>query len=183
MTVLHTYFLGLAAIGYDALWGTLIKSGTAKAIAAVKATGTLPDGNILRQIYTGLPSIDRLLISPVIFYDGLMRQRNPIFRSLLVGLFCTMQTTSFCIISAGWLHKSPRWWIIMYVLDIISNIQIMLTDFREPIFWGWLIRATVLHLSIRFTSLSMRIKLHQPPIAIVLLPCHPQTQRHCYIQQ
>jgi hypothetical protein len=110
---LHTFFLGLTAIGYDTLWGKIIQNGTAKAIGAVKAAGTLPDGSTLRHIYTALPSIDRLLISPVIFYDGLMRDRNPTFRSLLVSLFSTMQMTSFCMISAGWIYGSPRWLTVM----------------------------------------------------------------------
>jgi hypothetical protein len=113
MTFLHTCFLGLTVIGYEALWGTLIRNGTAKAIGAVKAAGTLPDGSILQQVYTAVPFVDRLLVSPVIFYDGLMRERDPTFRSLLVSLFSTMQTTSFCMISVGWIYGSPRWWTIM----------------------------------------------------------------------
>jgi len=113
MVYMHTFFLGLTAIGHDALWGTMVRNGTAKAIGAIKVAGTLPDGNVLRHVYTALPWIDRLLISPVIFYDGLMRDRNPTFRSLLVSLFCTMQTTSFCIISAGWFYGFPRWYTIM----------------------------------------------------------------------
>lgn len=118
---MHTFFLGLTSVGYDALWGQLIRNGTAKAIGAVKAAGTLPDGNVLRQVYTALPAIDRLLISPVIFYDGLMCDRNPTFRALLVSLFCTMQTTSFCMVSAAWTSGFPRWWAIMYASDRICS--------------------------------------------------------------
>ncbi|TQV97791.1 zn 2cys6 transcription factor [Cordyceps javanica] len=117
--VMHTYFLGLTAVGYDALWGSLVRNGTAQAIGAVKAAGTLPDGSPLRLVYTAWPAIDRLLISPVIFYDALMRDHNPTFRSLLVSLFCTMQTTSFCMVAAGWAWGFPRWATIL-----------------GPLFWG-----------------------------------------------
>lgn len=113
MTLLHTFFLGFAAVGYDVLWGKFIRNGTAKAIGSIKDSGFLPDGNVLRQVYTTFPSIDRLLISPVLFYDGLMCERDPTYRSLLVSLFSTMQTTSFCMISTGWIYGFPRWRTIM----------------------------------------------------------------------
>ncbi|EGX95951.1 hypothetical protein CCM_00605 [Cordyceps militaris CM01] len=108
---MHTFFLGPTAVGYDALWGSLVRNGTAKAIGAVKAAGTLPDGSPLRLVYTALPGIDKLLISPVIFYDALMRDQNPTFRSLL--------TTSFCMVAAGWIFGLPRWGTIL-----------------GPLFWG-----------------------------------------------
>ncbi|EFZ03792.2 hypothetical protein MAA_00866 [Metarhizium robertsii ARSEF 23] len=111
---MHTYFVGLAAVGYDALWGSLVKNGTATAFGAVKASGTLPDGNLLQKVYTKIPFLDQFLLSPVIFYDALLRDRNPVYRSLLVSLFSTMQTTAFCTIAHGWLGGSPRlWWNII----------------------------------------------------------------------
>jgi hypothetical protein len=123
MMYMHTFFLGLTTLGYDALWGNLIRNGTAKTIGAIKAAGTLPDGNILRQTYTTLPWIDRLLIAPVIFYDGLMREQNPTFRSLLVSLFCTMQTTSFCMVAAGWIYGFPRWRTVLYVFHPVISVS------------------------------------------------------------
>ncbi|KAF4509359.1 hypothetical protein G6O67_003537 [Ophiocordyceps sinensis] len=96
--LMHTYFLGLAAVGYDALWGSMVRNGTAQAIGAVKTSGLLPDGSPLRN---PVPSLFRLLASPVIFYDSLTRDGNPVHRSLLVSLFSTMQTTAFCIVAGG----------------------------------------------------------------------------------
>lgn len=99
---LSTYFLGLTMVGFDALWGSMTRSGAAVAIGNVKASGVLSSGGTLLRSYTGLASVDKLLLSPVIFYDSLMHNHSPVYRALLVSLFGTMQTTSFCMLVNGW---------------------------------------------------------------------------------
>lgn len=110
---LHTYFLGLTFVGYDALWGSMARNGVAQAIGAVKLAGVLPDGNKLRRIYTGVTSIDNMLLSPVVFYDGLMRARNPTYRAMLLSVFSTMQSTSFCMLLTSWKHGGLSKWSLV----------------------------------------------------------------------
>ncbi|KJZ77790.1 hypothetical protein HIM_02967 [Hirsutella minnesotensis 3608] len=102
--LMHTYFLGLATVGFDALWGLMTRNGTAQALGTVKASGILPDGSPLNRVYTFIPSLDKFLLSPVIFYDALMCHSSPTYRSLLVSLFGTMQTTAFCMIVNSFRH-------------------------------------------------------------------------------
>ncbi|TLD10482.1 hypothetical protein PgNI_06634 [Pyricularia grisea] len=98
---LHLYFLGLTAIGFDSLWGQMVRNGTAQAIGQAKSTGVLASGAVLRSVYTGLPAVDRLLHAPVIFYDSLTHGRDPAYRALLVALFSSMQTISFSQLVLG----------------------------------------------------------------------------------
>ncbi|KAK1977529.1 hypothetical protein LZ30DRAFT_664841 [Colletotrichum cereale] len=109
-TYAHLYYLGLTAVGFDALWGVMVRNGTAQAIGQANITGVLPCGEALRRSYTGVAVVDRLLLSPVIFYDGMTHHRHPTQRALLVALFSTMQTTSFTMIVNGIRHsRHPLW--------------------------------------------------------------------------
>ncbi|KAI0406742.1 hypothetical protein F4802DRAFT_557372 [Xylaria palmicola] len=111
--IMHTYFLGLTAIGFDALWGSMVRNGTAKAIGTAKASGVLPSGSPLQRAYTGIPRLDAFLQSPVIFYDALTHSQNPVYRALLIGLFTTMQSTSVCMLVSGWTDGSRSAWAIL----------------------------------------------------------------------
>ncbi|KAK3934591.1 hypothetical protein QBC46DRAFT_368113 [Diplogelasinospora grovesii] len=106
-------------MGFDALWGSALRNGTAQAIGLTKTSGILPSGSPLRPIYTGIPSLDRFLLSPVIFYDALMYERSPVYRSLLVSLFSTMQATAFCMIIGSSRNGRLSKWSIL-----------------ESMFWG-----------------------------------------------
>ncbi|KAI1171813.1 hypothetical protein F4777DRAFT_31557 [Nemania sp. FL0916] len=110
---MHLYFLGLTVVGFDVLWGSMVRNGTAKAIGVSKSTGILPSGSPLIRTYTGIPALDAFLQSPVIFYDALEHGQNPVYKSLLVGVFTTMQSTSVCMLVNGWKngHRSP-WAVI-----------------------------------------------------------------------
>ncbi|KAI1827690.1 hypothetical protein F4861DRAFT_492197, partial [Xylaria intraflava] len=117
---MHLYFLGLTAVGFDVLWGSMIRNGTAKAIGIAKSTGILPSGSPLTRVYTGIPAVDAFLQSPVIFYDALEHAQNPVYKSLLVGVFTTMQSTSVCmLVNSGWRGRRRSAWAIL-----------------ENIFWG-----------------------------------------------
>jgi len=106
----HLYYLGLTAVGFDALWGVMVRNGTAQAIGQANMTGVLPCGEVLRRSYTGVAVIDRFLLSPVIFYDAMTHRRHPTQRALLVALFSTMQNTSFTMIVNGVRHsQNPLW--------------------------------------------------------------------------
>ncbi|KAL2203580.1 hypothetical protein CC79DRAFT_1359670 [Sarocladium strictum] len=94
----NVYFLGLSAGGFDSLWGTLRRTGAAQALGTIKATGTLPSGDQLIKAYTGVSWLDKLLLSPVIFYDSLMYTRHPVHRALLVSVFSSMQATGFAML-------------------------------------------------------------------------------------
>jgi hypothetical protein len=109
--ILSVYFLGLAAVGFDALWGNMLRNGAAGALRDIRASGILPSGDALQTHYTGLASLDRSLIGPVIFYDTLMYQQSAVHRYLLVSVFSTMQATSFGIlVSLQTWSIGKRWW-------------------------------------------------------------------------
>ncbi|OQE09763.1 hypothetical protein PENVUL_c005G06284 [Penicillium vulpinum] len=97
----HTYFLGLAAYGFNALWGSMMRNGAVQAIGAIKSTGILPSGDSLTTNMTGVPLFDGFLLSPVIFYDALMYERHPVHRSLLVSVFTSMQATAIGMLVNG----------------------------------------------------------------------------------
>lgn len=112
----HTYFLGLAAYGFDALWGSMMRNGAVQAIGAIKSTGILPSGDSLVTNMTGVPSLDGFLLSPVIFYDTLMYERHPVHRSLLVSLFTSMQATAIGMLINGInIDKNVNIWSLLYV--------------------------------------------------------------------
>ncbi|KAA6416222.1 MAG: hypothetical protein FRX48_00942 [Lasallia pustulata] len=106
----HTYFLGLSAVGFNYLWGELIRNGAAQAIGAVRRGGVFPDGTIVRRTFTGLPGLDSYVLSPVIFYDGVTNGQNLAHRLLLVSLFSTMQSTSVCMLASGWRKGRRKWY-------------------------------------------------------------------------
>lgn len=105
----NVYFLGLSAAGFDSLWGTLMRTGAAQALGAIKATGVLPSGDRLITTYTGISWLDKLCISPVIFYDSLMYTRHPMHRALLVSVFSSMQATGFAVLVNGVERGSLTW--------------------------------------------------------------------------
>ena len=111
----RTYFLGLSAVGFNYLWGELIRSGAAQAIVAVKDGGVFPDGTTLRRTFTGLSKLDGYVLSPVIFYYGVTNGQNPAHRLMLVSLFSTMQSTSVCMLISGWRRGRRKWWSTLYV--------------------------------------------------------------------
>ncbi|KAI2628550.1 hypothetical protein GGR54DRAFT_349721 [Hypoxylon sp. NC1633] len=116
---MHTYFIGLTAVGLDVLWGSMIRNGTAQAIGASKSQGVMPHGSLLRRTFTGIGPLDRFLLSPVVFYDALTHDGNPVYRSLLLSVFSTMQTTSFSMMVLGWHNGARSKWAIL-----------------EHLFWG-----------------------------------------------
>ncbi|KAK1855299.1 zn 2cys6 transcription factor [Colletotrichum chrysophilum] len=99
---MHTYFLGLSLVGYDALWGRMIRSGVAGSVGSVKRTGTFPNGDVLRTSFTGISGFDRFLVPAVIFYNNILGNGSSADRMLLVSLFTTMQTVSHCMLVLGW---------------------------------------------------------------------------------
>lgn len=107
---MHTYFLGLSLVGYDSLWGRMIRSGVAGAVGAIKRTSTFPNGDQLRSSFTGLTSFDRFLVPAVIFYNNILSNRSSADRMLLISLFTTMQTVSHCMIVLGWSKSRRPWW-------------------------------------------------------------------------
>ncbi|KAK1710884.1 uncharacterized protein BDZ83DRAFT_559831, partial [Colletotrichum acutatum] len=116
---MHTYFLGLSLVGYDSLWGRMIRCGVAREIGKVKQTGIFPNGDMLRTNFTGFQMFDKLLIPAVIFYNNILSNGLRADRMLLVSLFTTMQTMSHCMLVLGW-SRGKRWpW---------TNI--------EHVFWG-----------------------------------------------
>ncbi|TPX07100.1 uncharacterized protein E0L32_010995 [Thyridium curvatum] len=80
----QAYFLVLAAVGFDALWGSMLRNGTAQTIGALKQSGVVEDGSKLRKAYMGLPGVDSSVQSAVIFYDTLLRRQDVVDRSLLL---------------------------------------------------------------------------------------------------
>ncbi|KAK2770362.1 zn 2cys6 transcription factor [Colletotrichum kahawae] len=107
---MHTYFLGLSLVGYDALWGRMIRSGVAGSVASVKRTGIFPNGDILRTTFTGISGFDQFLVPAVIFYNNILSNGSSADRMLLVSLFTSMQTVSHCMLVLGWDRgKSPPW--------------------------------------------------------------------------
>ncbi|KAI0415583.1 hypothetical protein F5X98DRAFT_388775 [Xylaria grammica] len=104
---------------FDALWGSMLRNGTANAIGIAKSTGVLPSGSPLQRVFTGIPRLDAFLQSPVIFYDALTHSQNPAYRALLIGLFTTMQSTSVCMLVGGWKEGRRSSWAIL-----------------EHLFWG-----------------------------------------------
>ncbi|KAI1811937.1 hypothetical protein GGS20DRAFT_63940 [Poronia punctata] len=120
---MHLFFLGLTAVGFDVLWGSMVRNGTAKAIGTSKSTGLLPSGFPLSRVYTGISAVDKFLQSPVIFYDALEHAQNPVYRALLVGLFTTMQSTSVCMLASGWGKNGERspWSILENVFWGVFN--------------------------------------------------------------
>ncbi|KAK1544030.1 cytochrome b5 [Colletotrichum paranaense] len=69
---MHTYFLGLSLVGYDSLWGRMIRCGAAREVGMVKQTGIFPNGDMLRTNFTGLQTFDKLLVPAVIFYNNIL---------------------------------------------------------------------------------------------------------------
>ncbi|KXH41519.1 cytochrome b5 [Colletotrichum salicis] len=108
--IMHTYFLGLSLVGYDALWGGMIRSGVASEVGKVKQTGFFPNGDILRTNFTGLQIFDKLLVPAVIFYNNILSNGSRSDRMLLLSLFTTMQTTSHCILVLGWNRGKRQHW-------------------------------------------------------------------------
>ncbi|KAF6816717.1 zn 2cys6 transcription factor [Colletotrichum musicola] len=107
---MHTYFLGLSLVGYDSLWGRMIRSGVAGVVGTIKRTSTFPNGDQLRTSFTGLASFDQFLIPAVIFYNNILCNRSSADRMLLISLFTTMQTVSHCMIVLGWNKGRRPWW-------------------------------------------------------------------------
>lgn len=101
-SVSHLYFLGLSAVGYDWLWGRIVRGPGMKAIIDTRTTGLFHDGTLLTQNYTGLRALDALFVPAVIFYNDLLSSNDPVHRMLLIDIFSTMQTTSHCISVVGW---------------------------------------------------------------------------------
>ncbi|KAL3302223.1 zn 2cys6 transcription factor [Colletotrichum asianum] len=99
---MHTYFLGLSLVGYDALWGRMIRSGVAGSVGSVKRKGTFPNGDVLRTSFTGISGFDQFLVPAVIFYNNILSNGSSADRMLLVSLFTTMQTVSHCMLVLGW---------------------------------------------------------------------------------
>ncbi|KAL0933412.1 cytochrome b5 [Colletotrichum truncatum] len=107
---MHTYFLGLSLVGYDSLWGRMVRSGVAGAIGSVKRTGIFPNGDALRTSFTGLAGVDQYLIPAVIFYNNILSNGSANDRMLLISLFTTMQTMSHCMLVLGWNRGKRPWW-------------------------------------------------------------------------
>ncbi|KAK1447446.1 hypothetical protein CMEL01_09285 [Colletotrichum melonis] len=116
---MHTFFLGLSLVGYDSLWGRMIRCGVAREVGMVKQTGIFPNGDMLRTNFTGLQIFDKLLVPAVIFYNNILSNGLRSDRMLLVSLFTTMQTMSHCMLVLGWSRGKKRPW---------TNI--------EHLFWG-----------------------------------------------
>lgn len=110
---MHTYFLGLSLVGYDSLWGRMIRSGVAREVGMVKQTGIFPNGDMLRTNFTGLQIFDKLLVPAVIFYNNILSNGLRSDRMLLVSLFTTMQTMSHCMLVLGWSGGKRRPWTNM----------------------------------------------------------------------
>ncbi|KAF6801008.1 zn 2cys6 transcription factor [Colletotrichum sojae] len=107
---MHTYFLGLSLVGYDSLWGRMIRSGVAGAVGTIKRTSTFPNGDQLRTSFTTIASFDQFLVPAVIFYNNILSNRSSADRMLLISLFTTMQTVSHCMIVLGWSKGQRTWW-------------------------------------------------------------------------
>ncbi|KAK2028329.1 hypothetical protein LX32DRAFT_720594 [Colletotrichum zoysiae] len=116
---MHLYFLGLSLVGYDSLWGRIIRSGVVASIASVKQTGMFPNGDRLRTVFTSLRGLDQFLVPAVIFYNDILSNNSIADRMLLVSLFTTMQTTAHCMLVLGWRRGRRPWWAQM-----------------EHLFWG-----------------------------------------------
>ncbi|KAH0427989.1 zn 2cys6 transcription factor [Colletotrichum camelliae] len=121
---MHTYFLGLSLVGYDALWGRMIRSGVAGSVASVKRTGTFPNGDILRTTFTGISGFDHFLVPAVIFYNNILSNGSSADRMLLVSLFTTMQTVSHCIEHLSWGVFNQAWGAAaVYPLYCFTHIE------------------------------------------------------------
>ena len=130
----HTYFLGLSAVGFNYLWGELIRNGAAQAIGAVRRGGVFPDGTIVRRTFTGLPGLDSYVLSPVIFYDGVTNGQNLAHHLLLVSLFSTMQSTSVCMLASGWRKGRRKWYSTLYVFPLLASISLLMVILSQRIY-------------------------------------------------
>lgn len=107
------YFLVLAAVGFDALWGSMLRNGTAQTIGALKQSGVVEDGSKLRKAYVGLPAVDSSVQSAVIFYDTLLRRQDVVDRSLLLSMFTSMQATYLVMLLGTWSKGKRSVWAIL----------------------------------------------------------------------
>jgi hypothetical protein len=113
--LLRSFFFLLAAVGFELLWGQLLRSGTAAKIRVASQSGVMPDGTPLRRQYTNIRALDAYLTTPVVFYDELTRGMKLSHTLLVLSLFSSMQSVSVCMMLCGWRGGKQPWWKPMYV--------------------------------------------------------------------
>ena len=96
--MLPTLFLVLGISGFVLLWGFMLLNGTLDAMDGAKQAGAFPDGRPLRLTYIGLPFLDGLLTTLVIFFDGVTNGLDPGPRLLLIDLSFMLQTAALWVL-------------------------------------------------------------------------------------
>lgn len=76
----------------------MVLNGILDAMDGAKQAGAFPDGRPLRLTYTGLPLLDSLLTTLVIFFDGVTNGLDPGPRLLLIDISFMLQAAALWVL-------------------------------------------------------------------------------------
>lgn len=100
--------LFVACLGYHLLWRVPLQDGSLKAIVEVKRSKRFANGTRLRVVYTGHKGLDEWLLTPVIFYEGLLDRPKLPHLLMLLDVHLSMQTTAtVMLVQLAAVHRLP----------------------------------------------------------------------------